>query len=104
VALSSPRATIDGIMRAAAVSDAAWGSRTAMTLPGLSTTPGAMAQAMDRVAGYAASDLIDWSEDPVIAPMVTSWPARFATRRAHALGLRAVQSFDDIVREYIAGT
>jgi nucleoside-diphosphate-sugar epimerase len=103
VALSSPRATIDGIVRAAAVSDAAWGSRTAMTLPGLTTTPGAMAQAMDRVAGYAASDLIDWTDDPVTAAIVTSWPARFQTRRAHALGLRADQSFDDIVREYLAG-
>jgi nucleoside-diphosphate-sugar epimerase len=103
VALSSPRATIDGIVRAAAVSDAAWGSRTAMTLPGLTTTPGAMAQAMDRVAGRAASDLIDWTDDPAIAALVTSWPARFETRRAHALGLRAVQSFDDIVREYLSG-
>jgi nucleoside-diphosphate-sugar epimerase len=102
VALSSPRATIDGIVRAAAVSDAAWGSRTAMTLPGLTTTPGAMAQAMDRVAGRAASDLIDWTDDPAIAALVTSWPARFETRRAHALGLRAVQSFDDIVREYLS--
>jgi nucleoside-diphosphate-sugar epimerase len=103
VALSSPRRTIDGILRAAAVSDAAWGSRTAMNLPGLTTTPGAMAQAMDRVAGYAASDLIDWAGDPAIAAIVTSWPAKFETRRAHALGLRADQSFDDIVREYITG-
>src|SRR5438105_629197 len=55
------------------------------------------------VAGYAASDLIDWTEDPAIAAMVTSWPARFETRRAHALGLRAEQSFDDIVREYLSG-
>lgn len=104
VALSSPRRTIDGILRAAAVSDAAWGSRTAMNLPGLTTTPRAMAQAMDRVAGRAASDLIDWTDDPAIAAIVTSWPARFETRRAHALGLRPDQSFDDIVRDYLAGT
>ena len=52
--------------------------------------------------GHAASDLIDWAEDPAIAAIVTSWPARFETRRAHALGLRAEQSFDDIVREYLA--
>jgi nucleoside-diphosphate-sugar epimerase len=103
IALSSPRRTIDGILRAAAVSDAAWGSRTALNLPGLTTTPGVMAQAMDRVAGYAASDLIDWTGDPAIAAIVTSWPARFETRRAHALGLRADQSFDDIVREYVTG-
>jgi len=103
VALSSPSRTLEGILRAAAVSDAAWGSRTAMTLPGLTTTPRDMAVAMDRVAGYAASDLIDWTEDPVIWAIVRTWPARLETRRAHALGLRPDGSFDDVVREYIAG-
>ena len=102
VALSSPRRTIDGLLRAAAVTDQAWGSRTAMTLPGLTTTPKDMAAAMDRVAGYPASDLIDWTEDPAIAAIVQSWPARFETSRAHALGLHAEESFDDIVREYLA--
>ena len=84
--------------------DADWGSRTAMTLPGLTTTPRDMAAAMDRVAGYAASDLIDWTDDPAIGAIVRSWPARFETRRARALGLRPDRSFDDIVREYISGT
>jgi nucleoside-diphosphate-sugar epimerase len=101
VALSSPRRTLEGILRAAAVSDAAWGSRTAMNLPALATTPQAMADAMDRVAGYAASDLIDWADDPVIGSIVRSWPARVETPRASALGLRAEASFDDIVRAYL---
>jgi D-erythronate 2-dehydrogenase len=104
VALASPGRALEGILRAAAVTDAEWGSRTAMTLPGLTTTPRDMAAAMDRVAGYPASDLIDWTDDPVIGAIVGSWPARFETRRAHALGLRPDRSFDDIVREYIDGT
>ena len=102
IVLASPSRTVEGILRAAAVSDAAWGSRTALTLPGVVTTPGDMAAAMDRVAGYPASDLIDWTDDPAIGAIVRSWPARFETRRAHALGLRADGSFDDIVREYLA--
>jgi nucleoside-diphosphate-sugar epimerase len=102
VALSSPRRTLEGILRAAAVSDVAWGSRTAMNLPALATTPQAMADAMDRVAGYAASDLIDWADDPVTGAIVRSWPARVETPRAAALGLRAEASFDDIVRAYLA--
>ena len=104
VALSSPRKTLEGILRAAAVSDAAWGSRTAMNLPALATTPRAMADAMDRVAGHAASDLIDWTDDPVIAAMVRSWPAQVETPRASALGLTPETSFDDIVREYLGTT
>ena len=89
VALSSPRRTIEGILRAAAVDDATWGSRTAMNLPALSTTPREMARALDRVAGAGTSDRIDW-------------PARFHTPRARRLGLRADTSFDDIVRDYLA--
>jgi len=102
VALSSPRRTVQGILRAAAVSDAVWGSRTAMNLPGLATTPRSMADAMDRVAGYCASELIDWTDDPVTGDIVRSWPARVQAHRAAALGLRGDDSFDDIVREYLA--
>ena len=104
IALSSPRRTLEGITRAAAVSDAAWGSRTAMNLPALATTPRSMAEAMDRVAGYPASDLIDWTDDPVIGAIVRSWPATVETPRAAALGLHPEASFDDIVREYVAPT
>jgi nucleoside-diphosphate-sugar epimerase len=101
IALSSPRRTLQGILRAAAVGDDAWGSRTAMNLPALATTPRSMADAMDRVVGYAASDLIDWTDDPVIGAIVRSWPASVETPRANALSLRPEASFDDIVREYL---
>jgi len=101
VALSSPRRTLQGILRAAAVGDAAWGSRTAMNLPALATTPRSMAEAMDRVVGYAASDHMDWTDDPVIGAIVRSWPARVETPRANALALRPEASFDDIVRAYL---
>src|SRR3984957_11469371 len=107
VALASPGRALEGILRAAAVTDAGWGDRTAVTLPGLTTTPRDMATAMDRGAGYAAgspaSDPIALTDDPGIGAIVGSWPARFETRRAHALGLRPDRSFDDIVREYISG-
>ena len=101
VALSSPRRTLQGILRAAEAGDAAWGSRTALTLPALTTTPRSMAAAMDRVAGYPASELIDWTEDPVIGAMVRTWPARVETPRAAALALFPEESFDAIVRQYI---
>ncbi len=103
VALSSPSRTLEGILRAAAVGDAAWGSTTAMNLPALTTDPKTMADAMDRVAGYAASDLIDWTDDPVTGPIVRSWPASVDSPRADALGLRPETSFDYIVREYLDG-
>jgi D-erythronate 2-dehydrogenase len=108
VAVSSPRRALEGLLRAAAVSDQDWGSRTAMNLPALTTTPQQMAAALDQVAGpgrvggLGPSALIDWTDDPAIAPIVRSWPARVEASRARALGLQPDQSFDAIIRAYIA--
>jgi nucleoside-diphosphate-sugar epimerase len=104
IALSSPRRTLDGILRAAAVDNATWGSRTAVNLPALTTTPREMAAALDRMTRPGTSNLIDWADDPAIGAIVRSWPARFQTLRANRLGLTPNQSFDDIVSEYIGTT
>jgi nucleoside-diphosphate-sugar epimerase len=101
VALSTPALTIDGILRAAAVSDEDWGSRTAMNLPALTTTPAEMAAALDRVTGEQTSRLIDWADDERIRAIVATWPAEFTTPRAAALGLSAPSSFDDVIRQYL---
>lgn len=101
VALSSPSRTLAGLLRAAEVAESTWGSRTALNLPGIATTPADMAAAMDRVTGTDASRLIEWSRDPAIEAIVTTWPTRFHTPRAARLGLAADASFDDVVREYV---
>lgn len=102
VALSSPGDTIAGLIRAAEASDAEWGARTAVNLPALKTTAGEMAAALARVAGQDVADLIDWQPDPVIANIVTSWPAHIHAARAAGLGLFPAQSFDDIIRAYVS--
>lgn len=101
VALSSPGNTVRGIMRAATASGAEWGARTAVNLPALTTTVGEMAQALERVAGKQATSLIDWEPDAQIAKIITSWPSRFAPKRAQALGLAADESFEAILRDYV---
>ena len=101
VALSSPARTIDGLIKAAEASDEAWGARTAINLPALSTTVGAMAAALEKLGGKAAADLIDWTPDPTIANIVTSWPAVIDAGRARALCLEPDPDFESIVAEYI---
>ncbi|MBO9577906.1 MAG: NAD-dependent epimerase/dehydratase family protein [Microbacteriaceae bacterium] len=102
IALSSPRRTVDGII-AAATAGEEWGSRTAMNLPALTTSPREMAAALDRVAGDGTSARIRWERDPAVEAIVGSWPARFRTDRARALGLGPETSFDDVVRAYLEG-
>ena len=101
VALSSPARTIDGLIRAAETSDAQWGARTAVNLPALTTTVSAMASALEKLAGRSATDLIDWTPDPAIANIVTSWPAVIDAGRARALGLLPDPDIESIVASYI---
>lgn len=102
VALSSPGRTIDGLIRAAEAGDTAWGARTAINLPALRTTAGDMAAALARVAGRATADLIDWTPDPAIARLVTSWPATIDAARARGLGLMPDTDFDSIIAAYLS--
>jgi nucleoside-diphosphate-sugar epimerase len=102
VALSSPGHTIHGLVRAAEASDSDWGARTAINLPALKTTAGDMAAALARVAGPEVAALIDWQADPLIAKIVTSWPAHIQADRAAGLGLLPEQNFDDIIRAYLS--
>jgi nucleoside-diphosphate-sugar epimerase len=101
VALSSPARTIAGLIGAAQANVQAWGPRTALTLPALTTTPAEMAAALTQVAGPAVAALIDWVPDAAIHNIVKTWPARINARRAAGLGLLPDTSFEDIIREYI---
>ncbi len=101
VAVSSARGAIDGLLCAATASEQAWGSSIAVNLPALTVTPREMVAAMDRVAGWPASALVEWMIDPAVVDVVTTWPARFLTPRANALGLVAEPDFDTIVRSYL---
>ncbi len=101
VALSSPARTVEGIIRCAETSDTDWGPLTTLNLPSMTTTVGAMADALKTIAGGAAFERIKWQKDPAIERIVSTWPARIASPRAKALGLHADASFEDIVRAHI---
>lgn len=103
VALSSPDRTIDGLVCAASASSADWGPLTAMNLPSISTTVGAMAEALARIAGQPCADLIDWTPDAAVSRIVGSWPAHIRAARANKLGLIADASIDSLIAAYIRG-
>ena len=94
VALASPARTIEGIVRAAEASDADWGPLTAINLPAMRTTVGEMAQALERVAGPAATALLDWTPDEAIQKLVKTWPGNIASARANRLGLQPDPDFE----------
>ena len=101
VALSSPSRTIEGLIKAAEASDAAWGFLTAMNLPSVQVTVGEMAMALQRLAGKQTADYLEWKIDPAIVKIVNSWPGEIACSRASQLGLTPDPSFDSIIQQYI---
>ncbi len=101
VALSSPGHTTVGLVRAAQMSDNEWGARTAVNLPALRTSVREMAEALRKVGGQPAYDLLDWQIDAPVAKIVATWPGHVKAARAAALGLEPDADFESIVREYV---
>ncbi len=101
VALASPTRTIEGLIRAATAPHADWGASTAINLPSLCVSIGEMVEALARVGGRGAVDLLDRTPDPAIAQIVAGWPGRFEWDRARQLGLYADESIDTILRDHV---
>jgi D-erythronate 2-dehydrogenase len=104
VALSSPARAVEGLLCAAEAAPDLWGDPTAVNLPSVTVTVGEMVATLERVAGPEVSALVSWEPDDAVAAIVRGWPARFATARAAALGLRRDDEFEAIVRAHIRDT
>lgn len=98
---ASPRAATGFIVHAAEIDTGGLGVRRTLNMPGLSATVGEEIEALRRVAGQSAVDLIRRERDPVIAGIIEGWPRGFDARGAEALGFRAESSFEEIIRIHI---
>ncbi|WP_108462599.1 D-erythronate dehydrogenase [Devosia naphthalenivorans] len=97
----SPRRAIDFLTHAATIDLQAVGHRCILNMPGLSATVGEQIEALRRVAGDKAVNLIRREPDPLIEEIVAGWPRDFDARRALELGFVADGSFDEIIRNHI---
>lgn len=98
---ASPRAAIGFLLHAAQMDSKELGSRRTISAPGLSLTVGDEIEALRRVAGDKIAGLIREVPDPAIIKIVAGWPRNFDTKRALALGFRAEQNFDEIIKVHI---
>ena len=103
-ALASPDRAIAALLCAATATDEAWGGHSAVNMPSLTVTVAEMVAALERVAGPAASALIDWVPDPAVERLVASWPTRFRTDRAARLGLIPDPDYDAVIAMHLAET
>ena len=98
---ASPRSAVGFMEHAAVLDGRTLGHRRCLNMPGLSATVAEQIEALRRVAGQKAVDLIKLVPDFAIAAMVETWPQDFDTARATALGFRAERSFDEIIAVHL---
>jgi nucleoside-diphosphate-sugar epimerase len=97
----SPRRAVEAFIHACELPSAAWPTTRVVNLPGITLTVREMIDAMGRVAGRRAAELVKFKPDARIQAIVETWPVRFRTERALAMGFRADEDFDSIVRDHI---
>ena len=98
----SPRGVVTAFLHAHRLPSSAWPTTRVVNLPGITLTVREMLEAMGRVAGADAVKRVRFTPDPRIQAIVKTWPVKFRTERARAMGFTADSDFDSIVRDHIA--
>ncbi|MEO6567567.1 MAG: D-erythronate dehydrogenase [Opitutaceae bacterium] len=98
--LSSPTTAVENLLHAQFVPALSLNSNRTINLPGLAVTVGEMLETLERVAGREVVAKIRFERDAAVERIVTSWPGRFDTSRAVALGFQGDIDFERVVRAY----
>jgi len=104
--ITSPRTVIANLVTghevaAAEFARAGFGHTRSVNVPGLRIGVAQMIDALKSVAGEAAAARVKWQIDPAIDRIVATWPTNFAPVLGPALGMRADQNFEAIIRQHI---
>jgi nucleoside-diphosphate-sugar epimerase len=100
--LLSPRRVVEAFIHAHDLPASRWGSNRVLNLPGITVTIAEMIAAIGMIAGSQVAKRVSWKLDARIDAIVKTWPVRFATPRALAMGFKADPGIDTVIRDYIA--
>ena len=98
----SPKRVIEAFLHAHDTPASAWPSSRVVNLPGITLSVREMIEAMGRVAGPESIRRVRFVPDARIQAIVKTWPVRFRTDQALAMGFKADDGFDAIVRDHMA--
>jgi nucleoside-diphosphate-sugar epimerase len=99
----SPKRVVAAFLYASDLPSSAWPSTRVVNLPGITLTVREMIDAMGRVAGADAAARVAFKPDARIQGIVKTWPVRFRTERALAMGFKPDTDFESIVRDHLEG-
>lgn len=97
----SLRRVIDAFIHACELPASAWGWNRVLNLPGIAVTVSDMVAALAKIAGPEAAARVQFRPDERIERIVRTWPVRFRTDRALALGFEADADLESIIRAYV---
>jgi nucleoside-diphosphate-sugar epimerase len=100
--LLSPGRVVDAFIHAWELPPEAWGAQRWLNLAGITATVAEMVEAMRKVAGNSAADRVLYKADARIQAIVKTWPVRFRTPRALAMGFKPDADVESVIRDYIA--
>jgi nucleoside-diphosphate-sugar epimerase len=96
----SPAAAITNLLHAHELPAERWTGPRSLSLPGITVSVRAMLEALATVGGAEARRRVRIQPDPRIEAIVRTWPARFDTARADAMGFVRDRDFESVVRRY----
>jgi D-erythronate 2-dehydrogenase len=99
--LLSPRKVVEAFVHAHELPESAWGARRVVNLPGITVTIRQGIAELRRIAGDAVADRVRFKIDPRIKAIVDTWPVRFVTPRATAMGFGADLDLESVIRDHI---
>ncbi len=98
---ASPRSAVGFLVHAAGLTREQLGPRMNLAMPGVCCTVAEQIEALSRIASPKVAARIRREPDELVARIVSGWSERFDAKRAAALGFRAEETFDDIIRAHI---
>tara|TARA_R100000935_G_scaffold58902_1_gene99359 strand:+ start:13340 stop:14281 length:942 start_codon:yes stop_codon:yes gene_type:complete len=99
--ISSPDAAVANLALAATLDIAGMGADRVLDMPGITVTPAAMLDSLQRLVGAEACDRVSRSSDQRIIDIVCSWPGAFDDTRARTLGFGSDTDFDSVVQQHL---
>jgi nucleoside-diphosphate-sugar epimerase len=97
----SPRSAVGFLLHGATIDVATVGPRRNLSMPGLSATVGEQIEALRKVAGDKAVNLIRREPNEMVMRMCEGWAPGFEAKRARELGFTAESSFEEIIKVHI---
>jgi len=97
----SPRRVVEAFIHAHDLPASAWPTTRVVNLPGITLSVREMIAAMGRVAGGETAKRVRFVPDARIQAIVKTWPVRFRTERALAMGFKADPDFESVVRDHM---